>query len=188
MVFNINTTRKMHKIAHHQNTRLNSPHQPSLEKNAPPFCLRSLGPDSNAYSLLWIKHVTSRDVVANRSRGIGHENCQLDHCTCNKLCDMLISCKKILRQYSQTIRHAAREIILTVALSSSGNKFRCTLLYNCNSYVFAVYTDILSRDSDAKIIWPEPESGWCEHPGGRYYHPNQPNPGPVLAHCSMCCG
>ena len=48
------------------NTWLNSPHQPSLEKNAPPFCLRSLGQDSNACSLLWIKHATSRDVVANR--------------------------------------------------------------------------------------------------------------------------
>ena len=66
MAFNINTTRKMHKIAHHHNTWLNSPHQPSLEKHAPPFCLQSLGPDSNACSLLWIKHATSRDVVANR--------------------------------------------------------------------------------------------------------------------------
>ena len=36
------------------------------KKNAPPFCLRSLGQDSNACSLLWIKHATSRDVVANR--------------------------------------------------------------------------------------------------------------------------
>ena len=66
MAFNINATRKLHKIAHHHNTWLNSPHQPSLAKNAPPFCLRSLGQDSNACSLLWIKHATSRDVVANR--------------------------------------------------------------------------------------------------------------------------
>ena len=32
MAFNINATRKLHKIAHHHNTWLNSPHQPSLEK------------------------------------------------------------------------------------------------------------------------------------------------------------
>ena len=30
MAFNINATRKLHKIAHHHNTWLNSPHQPSL--------------------------------------------------------------------------------------------------------------------------------------------------------------
>ena len=36
------------------------------KKNAPSFCLRSLGQDSNACSLLWIKHALSRDVVANR--------------------------------------------------------------------------------------------------------------------------
>ena len=29
-----------------------------------------------------------------------------------------------------------------------------------------------SRNSNAKIIWPEPESGWCcEHPEGRYWLP-----------------
>ena len=129
MAFNINTTGKMHKIAHHHNTWLNSPHQPSLEKHAPPFCLRSLGPDSNACSLLWIKHATSRDVAQR----IGDENCQQDHCTCNKLCDMRISCKK-MTQFRVNIHRpfVSQGNHFDVALSSSCNTFR----YICMCLLF----------------------------------------------------
>ena len=95
------------------------------------------GPDSNACSLLWIKHATSRDVVtANRLWKL-HVNSIIAHVTKYVIC--AYPARKWLNFASIFTDHSsAREIILTIALSSSGNKFRYVVVY---LYVFAVYTD-----------------------------------------------
>ena len=81
------------------------------------------GPDSNACSLLWIKHATSRDVVTAKCLWKLQVNSIIAHVTKYVIC--AYPARKWLNFASIFTDHSsAREIILTIALSSSGNKFR----------------------------------------------------------------
>ena len=129
MAFNINTTRKMHKS--HITTTLDSihPNQPSLEKkNAPPFSLRSLGPDSNACSLITVnqtfcisrrRHGRSESVMKTVNSIIAYVT---NYVICAYPARTWLNFASIFTDQS-----SAREIILTVALSTRGNEFRCVV-------------------------------------------------------------
>ena len=198
MAFNINTLRKMHKTAHHHNTRLNSPHQPSLKKNAPPFCLRSL---INA-RFKCVFFIVNKTCCVSRRRSesaMKTVNAIIAHVTNYVICTYPTrTWLNIHRPFVSQGNHFDGCIVI----KRQQIQIRCCII---SFYVFAVYIDILiihteinafhnvlSRNSDAKIMWPEPESGWCcEHLGGRYCLPTymyQSNPGPVLAHCNIYCG
>ena len=77
---------------------------------------------------------------------------------------------------------------LTVALSSSCIEFRWVVVWVCYLHWYSDYPygtewfyNVLLRNPDAKVTWPGPESGWCcEHPEGRYCHPDI---SPILVRC-----
>ena len=167
MAFNINITRKMHKIGYHHNTRLNSPNQPSLKKN--PTAILFTVARARFKCLFFIVNKTCH-ISRRRSESLMKTvNSIIAHVTNYVICSYptrkLLNFASIFTDRSSLCQGNHFDGCTFIKLQQI--QIRCCITVTVIQ-VFAVYTDILLRNSDAKIIWPEPESDWCyEHPGGR---------------------
>ena len=99
--------------------------------------------------------------IARRRKRIGNENCQLDHCTCNKLRDMRISCKKmtqfrvnIHRPFVSQGNHF--DVTRTVIKRQQIIRFACVCCFCTDILIIHMelnaFCNVFSRNSNAKII------------------------------------